>query len=129
MKILLIILSLLISTQCFGAELLVKAEDAWGTNPAKSVKGDIIVVRPDGWVWGREECPPRFVVIKMPGVKVDDVKYLEQPLMDKTDPEKPVLLKRRQYTVGNYVDTISGVGGSASISKVVFDTKLTDKSK
>ena len=61
------------------AELLVKMVDAWGDDKARSMKGDIIVVRPDGWKWGNEECPPRFVVVKLKGVKEEDVKHYEQP--------------------------------------------------
>jgi len=41
---------------------------------ARSQKGDIIVVKPDGWKWGKEECPPRFVVIKVPEIKYEDAK-------------------------------------------------------
>jgi hypothetical protein len=133
MKKLLLLLTifLVFSTPCFGAELLVKAVDAWGNDETRSRKGDIIVVRPDGWKWGREECPPRFVVVKLKGVDIKDVKHYEQPLMDKTNPEKPVMLKRRQYAIDALtVDTCSTeLGGAKEISFATFNTKLTDKSK
>jgi len=57
---------------------------------ARSQIGDIIVVRPDGWVWGKEECLPNFVVVKIPD-KAEDVKYLEESLMQ--DEVVPVILK------------------------------------
>ena len=111
------------------AELLIKAVDAWGNLPSRSMKGDIIVVRPDGWKWGNEECPPRFVVVKLKGVKVDDVKHYEQSLMDTKDPEKPVMLKVRKYAIDTAtVDTCAvELGGAKEIVKEVFDTKLITK--
>jgi len=102
-----IIAFLLLVSPCYGAELLVKAEESWNNNAdtskmtkeelttwnARSRKGDIIVVRPDGWSWGKEECPPKFVVVKMPNVKVDDVKHYEQSLIDNTIPAPVTLIK------------------------------------
>jgi hypothetical protein len=35
---------------------------------ARTQIGDIVIVRPDGWVWGNEECLPNFLVVKVPGV-------------------------------------------------------------
>lgn len=41
-------------------------------------RGYPVVVMPDSHTWGREECPPTFVLIKIPGASVDKVrKYLE----------------------------------------------------
>lgn len=61
------------------AELLIKAQTTW-TNPdpiidARGVykKGDIVVVRPDGHEWGGEENLPNFVLLKVPGVTVEQV--------------------------------------------------------
>ena len=63
------------------AELLIKAEEPWKITEEGSRKGDVIVVRPDGWEWGKEECLPRFVVVKVPGSEKDN-KYLEAPIME-----------------------------------------------
>ena len=35
-------------------------------------RGDAVVVMPDGHEWGRAERPPKFVVVKVPGVAVKD---------------------------------------------------------
>ena len=43
---------------------------------ARSQKGDIIVIAPDGHPWGKGERLPDFVVIKIPGVKVKKFKHL-----------------------------------------------------
>ena len=111
------------------AELLIKMVDAWGDDKSRSMKGDIIVVRPDGWKWGREECPPRFVVVKLKGVKEADVKHYEQPLMDTKDPEKPVMLKRRKYAIDTQtVDTCAvELGGAKEVLRATFDSKLITK--
>lgn len=66
---------------------------------ARSQIGDIIVVRPDGWAWGRCECLPDFLVVKLPNVKVEDVKHYEDPLMDTRNAEKPVMLKHRKHYI------------------------------
>jgi len=75
--------------------------------------GDIVVVRPDGWVWGAEECLPTFIVVKLPGVSVETVKLWEEALYDMTDPEKPVMLKARKYKIPTpYMNQVLGAGES-----------------
>lgn len=128
------------------AELLVKAKPHWqdsikqaeinkmsegerASYNARSQIGDIIVVRPDGWPWGKCECLPDFVIIKLPNVKAEDIKHYEQPLMDTTDPRNPVVLKRRKHAVdiGTVEDCIKEVGGIKEVAKLVFDGKLIVK--
>ena len=98
------------------AELLIQArghwQDDWDQQKKNSLSeaelrshnsriqlGDIVVIKPDGWVWGNEENLPRYIVIKAPGVSVETVEHLTQPLMDNTDPENPVMLKKRKYQI------------------------------
>lgn len=54
------------------AEFLVKAVDAVNLNIEKNrqcyKRGDIVVVKPDGWAWGKKEGPPRFEIVKIPGM-------------------------------------------------------------
>ncbi len=130
-KIIILLAFLLFATPCYGAELLVKMVDAWGTLESRSMKGDIIVVKPDGWKWGKEERPPRFVVIKLVGVKAEDVKHYERPLMDTKDPENPVMLKRRKHAIDiATVDSCSiELGGAKEIPKATFDANLITKTK
>jgi hypothetical protein len=76
------------------AELLVKASPHWmdkltqedvdkmsvsekQSYDARSQKGDIIVVSPDDWQWGDEECLPRFEVVKK-DIPFDKAKELER---------------------------------------------------
>lgn len=78
--------------QSFSAELLVRARPhwmetadttGWSKDQLKekntvTTKGSPIVVKPDGWKWGKKECPPNFIIIKLPGVTVEKcLKYIE----------------------------------------------------
>ena len=67
----------------WSAELLVQAVDSPFAKGGK--KGDVIVVRPDGWEWGKEECLPRYIVVKLPGVKEVDAKKYEEQLTETKD--------------------------------------------
>jgi len=54
-------------------------------------------------VWGKEENLPRYIVIKAPGVAVEDISHLTESLMDTTDPDpgKHFTLKKRKYQIPN----------------------------
>jgi len=45
---------------------------------ARVRKGDIVVIRPDGWQWGSSECLPTFHVVKVAGQEVNAI--YESPL-------------------------------------------------
>jgi len=110
------------------AELLIRARES--DNPQASHKGDIIIVKPDGWKWGKCECPPEYVIVKLPNVKPDDIKHYEQTLTTEPDKDgKTEILKRRKYAIDTAtVDTCaSEIGGVKEISKVSFDSKLITK--
>lgn len=102
------------------AELLIRASGHWldsktpeevnamserdrdGYN-ARTQIGDIICVRPDGWEWGKEECLPTFIVVRLPQYNVDDAKHFEYTLAEEhTDAQGRLthrLLKRRKYRI------------------------------
>ena len=87
------------------AELLVKLLSATNPDPVKDARGcykrgDVVDVRPDGFKWGREECPPRFVVVCIPGSSVEESrKYLEPEIEEKAvDGEQVKTMARRRKT-------------------------------
>lgn len=146
MKKLILVLALalvLCASPCFSAELLVRAKGHWldgadtskmteqelASYNARSQKGDIIVVRPDGWEWGSSECPPNFVVVKLKGVAVEDVKKYEEQLIDTTDKDKPIVLKRRKYKIDSVLvdDCAKEAKGLKEISSSTLSSKLTEK--
>jgi len=88
-------------------------------------KGDIIEVREDGYFDKHGFNKKAFAVLKIPNVKPDN--RLMSTHEDRTDPENPVLLKKRKYQVNNdyLVNKISYVakeGIESDISKIpVYD--------
>lgn len=120
MKKLLFILFLFITSNCLGAELLVSAKPHWMdslTQPevdkmtieqkqsynARSQIGDVIVVRPDGWTWGKEECLPNFVVVKVSDMTLEEAKKYEESLneqfIDAKGEVQSRMLKVRKYQI------------------------------
>lgn len=102
------------------AELLVVARD-FTDDKVLPKKGDILVVRPDGWEWGKCECPPDFVVVKLKGVKEEDVKHYEQSLVDTTNPEKPVVVKQQKYSIdiATVDDCAKEIGGKKEVNPTI----------
>lgn len=103
------------------AELLVKLEPNWMESipektrdnwPAvqqekfnyRTIPGDIITVKPDGWNWGKKEGPPKFVIIKLPGIAVSEVKNWEKSLIVDSTPSK-----KRKYNVSNGILTAASI--------------------
>jgi len=77
------------------AEILVKAIDATHVDPIKDRQGcykcgDPVVVFDDGHAWGNEECPPKFVIVKVPGT-AEEVKHLIEPWQHRVQVEELAL--------------------------------------
>lgn len=93
------------------AEVLICARNA--THPDSDVdrrscykRGDPVTVQPDGHPWGAKEGLPRFVVVKIPGVSVEQVRDViqEQTESDQgaaltDDDGLPVTFRRRRWRV------------------------------
>lgn len=122
-RLFLFLVLFLIMGNCFCAELLVRAKSHWMDNltqaeiglliadkkitqesyNARSQIGDVIVVRPDGWQWGKEECLPNYIVIQIPDLKYEDAKKYEESLQDISDLKNPKMLKLRKYQISQSV--------------------------
>ena len=95
-RLILTFLVLLFAVEARSVEVLVKVAEHWqqlsdipeGTTKdtiawlkdmwKQTHKGEIIVVKPNGWNWGGMENPPRFVVIKIPDATMAQAaKYLD----------------------------------------------------
>lgn len=99
-RTLLTFLILLLATQAQSVELLVQAKPFWqrlsdipeGTTQDtiawlrdmwhQTHRGEIIVIKPDGWTWGGMANPPRYVIVKVPGVSVAQAQKYTQGLID-----------------------------------------------
>ena len=142
-KLLLTIIFFLLPLSAFSAELLVKANKHWMDDftqfevdemtsdqkqsyEARSQIGDIIVVRPDGWNWGKEEGLPKYVVVKVPQITEAEAKKYEESLTDNTNPEIPILKRVRKYALPK-VDIVKIKTNSISLTKTVLTSKLITK--
>jgi len=120
------------------AEFLIRAENHWteALTPeqraergitdeafnARGEKGDIVVVMPDGHPWGREECLPKFIIIKAPTITIAQTKFLECNLSALNIDNENVMKKRRQFRVPSaIVDEIIAQGGVLTITKKILD--------
>ena len=83
------------------AQILIKAIDATHPDAINDrvgcyKRGMPVVVMPDTHTWGAEERPPKFIVLKIPGVPVETVKkYIEPELED--GEEQPKIYRRRMW--------------------------------
>lgn len=130
-----------------AVELLVQAkpnwQDDWDTVKVKSLSvtekqtydaraqiGDIIVVRPDGWKWGKEECLPNYIVVKIPDISFEVAQKYEDVLKD----EAGNILKKRKYRIpqpvvngwklaGKDVVTVDSADKAAFISNLIEKTQ------
>lgn len=119
------------------AEILIKAVDANHEDPIQDLlcykRGDIVVVKRDGWPWGKEELKaPKdggvFVRLKLPGVPVSSVeKYIEQHNIIEGEGSKarsvvkrrriwrlvvdelPVGVRNQFNTTGEYTTTVAAI--------------------
>lgn len=84
------------------AELLIRVIDKTSTDPyldAKCLKrGDVVDIRPDGWVWGRfEYSDPQWRILRLPGIAAQDLSAFLAEEVD-TDPAQPsAVLQARAF--------------------------------
>lgn len=130
MKILLILL-FLIAPQVHSVELLVKAQPFWQRNKSipegitrdtisylrdmwhQTHRGEIIVIKPNGWEWGRKERPPEYIVVKVPGMTVTQAIKYTQGLIDSSlydgslarQPDTVDVKERRWHLTKRIVDS------------------------
>jgi hypothetical protein len=101
------------------AELLVMAQDPPVPHPRAFTKGMVVDIKDDGHKWGTEEKPPLFRVIKVPGVRKEELMFL---LNSPEDPDPNILetlpprLKKLDW---NSIKYVSSMTKASLISKVM----------
>ena len=94
----------------------------------RNVKGDIICVREDGQKWGKKECRPDFIIVKIPGVPASDLKYLASNSFATIDTETRLLLRKQRYQLPkSYVEGIVSVVDSVTLNRTTMLNYVTDK--
>lgn len=134
-KVLVLLIFLFQVRSAMAVELLVNAkshwQDTWDMNKVASLSkeekqtydaraqiGDIIVVRPDGWQWGKEEGLPNYIVVKIPSISFEVAQKYEDVLKDETGK----ILKKRKYRIPQIV-----VNGWKLAGKSVTTIDLAEK--
>ena len=83
------------------AQLLIMAFDTFGKDPESDrlawKTGHVVDVKPDDHVWGKKEGPPKFYVLKAPGVKVEEAQAYLEAKLDLTNVEEPVQTGIRKF--------------------------------
>lgn len=121
MRYLQLISILLFCSNAYSAELLICAKDSTFDSGCKV--GDILVVRPNGHVWGKEEAPPNYVQVSVPDMTYDEAKHYEESLMmdDGVDTDgnpKQKMKRLRKYYVGvSEVEEAKNNGGKLTRTK------------
>lgn len=103
------------------AELLIMAADTGSTDPVGKWYGaNIVVAMEDGHQWGREEGPPVFYILKVPGVSKADVEeYLAEWRHDPTYTVMNSQLAQDAYRVKMSTTAVSVSGkGAITLSQV-----------
>ena len=82
------------------AELLVRVVDKVNDDPYLDChctkRGDVIVIAPDGWSWGREELTnPHWRIVKAPNISVDDASAFLGPELE-TNPQNPSRVRQKR---------------------------------
>jgi hypothetical protein len=110
------------------AELLILAFDTNNKDAALDVfaykKGHVISVQPDGHKWGKEECLPKFYIVKLPKVDVKDVqKYLEAKMDTLNTATEAIAIRKYQFDISAIPIAVKDTLGKDGVITV---SKLTD---
>jgi len=143
-----LVMCLCITSYAYSAELLVKAKphylDSLNAEKAKEVygyearlqEGDVVVVKPDGWEWGKEECLPNFIVVKVPTITEVEAKKYEESLTkvipaSGDEPSRIKILKVRKYALPKgLVDNAKDLSQTnVSLAKTELTTQLITKTQ
>ena len=131
------------------AELLIRAKGHWKdewkpskvnslTPPekrsydARTQLGDIVVVKPNGWKWGKAECLPEYVLVKIPDMTVEEAKQYEDSIyetyLDENNEEQTRIVRHRKWFVKpTWMDTIISQGGEWTIDKATVINYIEGK--
>jgi hypothetical protein len=103
--------------------------------------GDIVVVRADSWEWGRCECLPDYLIVKVPGIDVDHLYETalytkEVVVVNSKETEDVKIEKQRRFgfdvetikaTIDEIVNTKDIIDSVVEIDAEVFTNVLTTK--
>jgi len=132
------------------AELLVRAKKHWmddltqkevdamkdkSAYESRCQIGDVVVVKPDGWKWGKCECLPDFIVIKIPGMTEAEAKKYEEALTKEVDGKEEgmkeiqiVRFRKHALPKADIDSAVTAKTESVELSKTTLTSKVITKS-
>lgn len=94
---------------------------------ARSQKGDIVIVKPDGWQWGNEERLPNYIVVKVPSISIEEA-LSKTGRWDLHSGSTYTLYRKYRFSIpASYVDTVIAGGGTITVIRSVVLAQITDK--
>ena len=111
----------------------------WDVPPAGSSyeQYDIVQVQLDDSYWGgvdpRRNASSQFIIVQLTGLSIEDFTQYFQPLWDMTDPESPIMIKKRQFKFDrkkipqNIVNYINNNNGFVVVSESQWNSYITNK--
>lgn len=118
------------------AELLVKSIDATHPDPAVDRVGcykigDIVAVQPDGHPWGGCECLPTFLVVRIPGLSLEDALRYTEPRVLSVTADGPEIIERRRFKLDFLTalgpDQIAEIAGADWLVPSVSESVIEEK--
>ena len=104
----------------------------WKKYNRRSIKGNPIVVKPDGCKWGKDERPPSYVIIKVLGMSVKEGEaYLAKAFDTSVSPDiygRYPLKYRKKYKYNTTdIDTALVSKEPIATTKTILETKMEER--
>jgi len=95
--------------------------------------GDVVVVMPDGHKWGRRECWPRYIVVKVPDMSVKEARrYIEREMTPRWDDIQGrtvyISTKTRRYSFDPALVKSITDSRPIAMTKAAAESRITEKS-
>jgi len=125
------------------AEILIRAYNSWmeavpqATKDKWSVamwakynrrrrKGNPIVIKSNGWKWGKKECLPRYVILRVDMSMEEAKKYVEKGYEDKDETQITKYNRKYSFDVNELNVAVLTETPILTKSKFEFEEKIID---
>ena len=133
MRVLLLTLVLMaFCSSSMSAELLICAKSSIHATGCQ--KGDVLIVRPNGHIWGTAETLPTYIQVSVPDMPYAEAKVYEEPLMEddgvdaEGNPKQKMLRLRKHYIPTTEVETAKLSSGTLTKTRIQNISSVQQKS-
>lgn len=98
---------------------------------ARITEGDILLIKPDGWIWGSEERLPNYIVFKIPGLSLEESKKYAKAIsviIEENGVSKDDTTKERKYFI-DPIEILQAKNDGVSIKVISLDKIAEFKDK